>query len=85
MTIFFKKMLLQKYPNKALRSQSWTFFFLHEILQLNKIKGADFKYEEITDKIDQTLRGPIADKTTPKQGICTNTLLAEKLVGVDFN
>ena len=52
MAIFFK-ILSQKYTNKAfwVPNLSYTFFFSHEILQLDKFEGADFKYNNTFLKI----------------------------------
>ena len=48
MAIFFK-LLSQKYTNKAfwVPNLSLSIFFSHEIIQLDKFEGADFKYDNI--------------------------------------
>ena len=44
MTIFLK-ILSQKYPNKAFLVPNLRIFFFRKILQSDKFKGADFKYD----------------------------------------
>ena len=45
MTIFFE-ILAQKNPNKAFLVPNLGFFFFGKIFQLDKIEGADFKYDK---------------------------------------
>ena len=46
MTMFFKKILAKKKPNKAfLVTKLYAFEVFRKILQLYKFQGADFKYD----------------------------------------
>ena len=40
---YFLQILAQKYPNKALLVPNLSNFIFHEILQVDKFEGADFK------------------------------------------
>ena len=43
----FLKILAQKYPNKAFLVPNLDISFFHKILHLDKLEGADFKYDNI--------------------------------------
>ena len=40
-----------KYPNKAFLLPNLDIFIFHEILQLDKFEGADFKYDSVIFKL----------------------------------
>ena len=48
--IVFFLILAQKYPNKVFLVPNLAIFIFHEILQLEKFEGADFKYVNIIFK-----------------------------------
>ena len=74
-----------KYPNKAFWSQIQAFLFLHQILQLGKFEGCDFKYDNSFLKL-QPKKYPNKASFVPNLGIFVfrEILQLDKFKGADF-